>query len=72
MTALAVERLPYGRHDPAQRRLANRSGRERGCWVYIPAEELLKAGIDPHGALPFYRTWGTRRATVLVRLYPTA
>lgn len=51
------------------RRQASRTQRERGCWVYIPAEELQKAGIDPHGDAPYYRTWGSRRGSVLVRLY---
>lgn len=41
----------------------------RGCYVYIPAEELVKAGIDPQGPPPLYRTWGSRRGSVLVRLY---
>lgn len=49
-----------------------RRGRERGCWVYIPAEELLKAGID--GPRPWYRTWGSsvRGARVTVNLYREA
>lgn len=58
-----------GRYDSGQRRMAQRSGRERGCWVYIPAEELQKAGIAPDDPPPLYRTWGTRRGGVLVRLY---
>ena len=37
--------------------------------MYIPAEELAKAGIDPNGPAPFYRTWGTSRGGVMVRLY---
>jgi len=40
--------------------------------VYIPAEELEKAGIDPNGPPPFYRTWGTSRGGVLIRLYREA
>jgi hypothetical protein len=40
--------------------------------VYIPAEELAKAGFDPNGPAPFYRTWGTSRGGVLVRLYREA
>lgn len=61
-----------GRYDSGERRRSVRKGRERGCWVYIPAEELRKAGIDPAAQPPpFYRTWGTRRGGVLVRLYRT-
>lgn len=65
---LAVE-LPAGRYDAMARRQGTRTQRERGCWVYIPAEELLKAGIDPHDQPPFCRTWGSKRGSVLVRLY---
>jgi len=61
--------LPAGKHDASARRRAVRSGRERGCWVYIPAEDLQKAGIDPQGPRPWYRTWGRARGGVLVRLY---
>lgn len=65
--------LPAGRHDPGLRRQSIRKQRERGCSVYIPAEELLKAGIDPDGPAPYYRTWGYRRGprspSVVVSLY---
>lgn len=61
--------LDSGRYDSGARRQATRTGRERGCWVYIPADELLKAGYDPQGPPPFYRTWGTARGGVFVRLY---
>lgn len=73
MSALATERpaVHPGRHDAAARRRAVRSGRERGCWVYIPAEELAAAGVDPQGDAPFYRTWGRKR-TILVALYKEA
>lgn len=57
------------RYDVAARRQSKRTGRERGCWLYIPAEELEKAGIDPTGPPPFYRTWGTSRGGIMVRLY---
>jgi hypothetical protein len=60
------------KYDAARRRLAQRRGRERGCWVYVPAEELVKAGIDPAGDPPQYRTWGTKSGGVLVRLYRSA
>lgn len=58
-----------GRHDEGQRRQSQRSGRERGCWVYVPAVELVRAGVDLDGPPPLYRTWGARRGSVLVRLY---
>ena len=58
-----------GRYDHAMRRQSQRNGRERGCWVYIPAEELVKAGVSPFGPAPYYRVWGSRRGSVLVRLY---
>lgn len=54
------------------RRRAQRRGRERGCWVFVPAEELGKAGVDPAGDPPFYRTWGSPRGSVMVRLYREA
>lgn len=58
-----------GRHDPAARRKAQRRGRERGCWVYIPAESLQRAGIDPKGPEPFYRVWAGLRGGLALRLY---
>lgn len=57
------------RYDSGLRRQTQRRGRERGCWLYLPAEELVAAGIDPYGPAPFYRTWGTVRGGVFVRLY---
>lgn len=58
-----------GQYDRARRRRSVRRGRERGCWVYIPEEELRKAGIE--GPPPFYRTWGSavRGHRVTVNLY---
>jgi hypothetical protein len=64
--------MPAGRYDSAARRQSKRSGRETGCWAYIPAEELHKAGVDPAGPAPFYRVWGSSRGSVLVRLYREA
>ena len=58
-----------GRYDAMQRRQSKRHGREKGCWVYIPAEELVKADVDPAGPAPFYRVWGGRRGGLTVRLY---
>lgn len=45
----------------ARRRRALRAGRQKGCVIYIPAEELEKAGFEPGGPLPFYRVWGSPR-----------
>ena len=56
------------RYDQAYRRRSQRRGRERGCWVYIPAEELVEAGLNPADPPPWYRVW-TRKRTVLVQLY---
>ena len=61
--------LANGRYDAGRRRRAKRDGREKGCRVYIPAEELAKAGFDPDGPEPYYRVWGTQRGGVFVRLY---
>jgi hypothetical protein len=58
-----------GSHDYAKRRRSVRKGRERGCWVYIVADELAKAGIRSFEPPPFYRVWGSPRGSVLVRLY---
>lgn len=58
-----------GRHDPMMRRRAIRKQREKGCSIYIPREDLVAAGFDPDGPAPFYRTWGYRRGSVIVRLY---
>lgn len=57
------------KYDAMARRQSQRRGRERGCWVYVPAEELQKAGIGPDDDPPLYRTWGTARGGVFVRLY---
>lgn len=71
-TGSPAEPTRAGRYDDAARRTAQRTGREKGCWVYIPRDELLKAGIDPDGTAPFYRVWGRERGSVLVRLYGEA
>lgn len=61
--------LRPGRYDAASRRQAVRKGRERGCSIYIAAEELVAAGVPLDGPPPFYRVWGRGRRSVLVRLY---
>lgn len=60
------------KYDASARRRAQRRGRERGCWLYVPAEELEKAGYRPGDPPPFYRTWGSSRGGVFVRLYREA
>jgi len=57
------------RYDAGRRRQSIRRGRERGCWVYVPAEELERANIDPYGPAPLYSMWGRQRGSLLVRLY---
>jgi hypothetical protein len=61
------------KYDQAARRKSERRGRERGIRVFIPAAELRKAGIDPHGPAPEYKLWGNadRGASVFVKLYRT-
>lgn len=58
-----------GRYDHAARRLSKRTGRERGCWLYIPAEQLERAGFDLREPPPYFRTWNGRKGTILVQLY---
>ena len=58
-------------YDPMARRASVRKGRERGCWVYIPREELDKTRLASVDAPPFYRTVGRKDgATVVVLLFP--
>jgi hypothetical protein len=59
------------RYDRAERRRSERRGRERGVRIYIPAAELRRAGIDPHGPAPEYKLWANadKGATVWVKLY---
>lgn len=61
--------MSSGRYDHARRRRSKRAGRERGCWLYVPAEQLERAGFESYDPPPFYRTWAGRRATILVQLY---
>lgn len=58
-----------GRYDALLRRQSIRRGREKGCWLYIPAEELVASGYDPNGPAPFYRVWAGTRGGLRVRLY---
>lgn len=61
-----------GKYDHARRRRGVRKGRERGCWVYVPAAELEKTGIDPYGDPPGYRVWGSSRGRTVVQFYRKA
>ena len=57
-------------YDPAQRRRGVRRGRERGCWVYVPAEELAKTRAAAAATVPYYRTAGRKGgSTVVVTFY---
>lgn len=58
-----------GRHDHAQRRASKRTGRERGCWLYIPAVDLLRAGYGADQPAPHYRVWANARGRITVQLY---
>ena len=69
VSAAPASPLRAGRFDAMRRRRALRTGRQRGCFIYIAAEELHKAGIALDGPAPFYLVWGSRGGSVLVRLY---
>lgn len=57
-------------YDPAVRRRARRNTkRERGAWIYVPAEELERAGGYAGEEPPFYRLFPGRKGSVLVQLY---
>lgn len=68
----ALPSLPAGRYDAQARRQAQRQARQRGCLLYVPAEELLKAGWPLDAPPPFYRVWGSSRGGLFVRLYREA
>lgn len=59
----------HGRHDPGLRRRALRAGRQRGCSIYITAEDLQRAGFAPDEPPPWYRVWGGARGRYIVVLY---
>jgi len=61
--------VPGGSYDYARRRRSKRTGRERGCWLYIPADELTRAGVQLDAEPPLYRVWGTKRGGLMIRLY---
>lgn len=59
----------HGKYDAGKRRRAVRAARQRGVSIYIPADELRKAGIDPDGPRPWYRVWGSKSGGFFGRLY---
>jgi hypothetical protein len=67
-----VSESPAGRYHAGLRRQAQRHGREKGCRVNIPMEELRKAGWDVDGPPPYYRVWGSSRGGLFIRLYREA
>ena len=56
-------------YDHAIRRLAQRFGREKGLRVFIPAEELERAGYAAEEGAIYYRATGGKRGAILVQLY---
>lgn len=59
-----------GRTDVGERKRSQRRGREKGCWVYIPLEQLLEAGFRDSEPPPFYRVWAAKgRPRFVVNLY---
>lgn len=46
-----------------------RKQRERGCWIYVPQEELRAAGWPDDADPPWYRVWGSSRGGLMVRFY---
>jgi hypothetical protein len=62
-----------GRSDHAARKRALRAGRQRGCSIYIDAESLEQAGINPSGPVPWYRVVGIGkgRSRFVVQLFET-
>lgn len=56
-------------YDHAARRASVRRGRERGCWVYVPREELAKTGHPLDGPPPHYKMWAGPRGRLVIQLY---
>ena len=54
------------RYDYAARKKARRSGREKGCHVYIPAEVIGKLANEPD---LWYTLGGGARGRVIVTLH---
>jgi hypothetical protein len=45
-------------YDPMRWRRTVSRGRERGCWVYVPAEELAKTSLGAERPPELYRVAG--------------
>lgn len=60
-----------GVYDRARRRRSVRKQRERGCWIYVPFEELADVGWTKDEDPPFYRVWAKGK-TLLVQFYREA
>lgn len=59
-----------GRADTAARRKGVRRGRERGCWLYVPAETLEALGWSRDDPPPYSMMWpDPKRPRLLVNLY---
>jgi hypothetical protein len=59
-----------GRTDIGARKRATRSGRRKGCYIYIPWEQLQEAGFEPNEPAPWFRIWASRgRPRFVVNLY---
>ena len=54
-------------HDSALPRLAQRHGKERGRRVYVPAETLQIAGIDPDADPLRYRFYPGQRGRIILQ-----
>lgn len=55
--------------DQSKHRQTIRRPRYKGVDVFITAEDLKAAGVDPEGPAPAYRVWPGRNGSIMVRLY---
>jgi hypothetical protein len=56
-------------YDPRAWRRSARQGRERGCHIYIPAEELLKLRADLGDRPPVYRITHVRTKEIYIEFH---
>ena len=56
-------------YDSARRRKTVRKGRERGVWLFVPAEVLEAANIDVKADPPWCRLFSNVRQRVIVQFY---
>jgi hypothetical protein len=65
-------RTPAG-FAPTLDRRGVRTGRERGCWIYITGSDLRACGIDVYDPPPHYQVWAAPgRPRLVVNLRPVA